>query len=81
MVGDGTTEAVAAQIHKSESEQHGQVRRDGTNKVVVAEVKPGEFPERGGVEGIKVAVDPCTGKFERGDVPGNVAADAEPGAG
>jgi len=80
LVGDGTTETVDAQVKKGESEQHGQVRRDGTKKVIVAEVKPGEILEPGGVEGIKLAVDPCTAKAERSDVAGTVAGDAEPRA-
>jgi len=63
------------------SEQLGQVRRDGTNKIVVTEVKRGEILERGGVEGIKLAVDPCTGKAERSDLAGTFAGDAKPGAG
>jgi len=78
LVGDGTTETVDAQVKKGESEQHGQVRWDGTNKVVVAQVKLAEILERGVVERIKLAVDPCTAKAERSDVAGTVAGDAEP---
>ena len=70
-----------AQVQKGESEQHGQVYRDGTSEVVAAEVKPDEILERGRVEGIKLTVDPCTGKPERSDVAGIVAGDAKPGAG
>jgi hypothetical protein len=81
LVGDGTSETVAAQIQKGESDQHGHVCRDGTNEVVAAEIKPGEVLERDGVEGVKLAVDPCSGKAERSNVAGPVARDAEPGAG
>jgi hypothetical protein len=80
LVGDGTSETVAAQIQKGESDQHGHVCRDGTNEVVVAEVKPGEVLELGGAEGIKRAVDPRTGKAERSNVASTVAGDSEPGA-
>ena len=81
MVGDGTSETVAAQVQRGEIEQHEQVYRDGTSEVVTAEVKLGEILERGRVEGIKLAADPCTGKLERSDVAGSAAGDAELGAG
>jgi len=70
-----------AQVQKGESEQHGQVYRDGTNEVVAVEEKAGEILERSRVEGIKPAVDPCTSKPEHSDVAGTVACDAVPGAG